>query len=194
MDTRPYDYVKRCLDIVIALLLIPSAILLIAFAAVFVRFESPGPALFSQVRVGRNQAPFVMYKIRTMYLNTEVRASHEVGAAQITNVGRTLRRIKFDELPQLWSVLKGDMSFVGPRPGLPVQHELTRERECRGVFAVRPGITGLAQLSGVDMSTPRDLAVLDAAYISTRSLKTDLQILLSTAFGVGRGDAAGKAQ
>jgi lipopolysaccharide/colanic/teichoic acid biosynthesis glycosyltransferase len=109
----------------------------------------------------------------------------------VTRVGRFLRKTKIDELPQILSVLRGDMSFVGPRPCLPVQTELIEERARRGVYAVLPGITGKAQLEGIDMSAPRLLAETDAEYVAGRSVAGDLRILLATLLGRGSGDAAG---
>jgi lipopolysaccharide/colanic/teichoic acid biosynthesis glycosyltransferase len=97
-------------------------------------------------------------------------------------------------LPQIFNVLRGDMSFVGPRPGLPVQAELTEERRRRGVFALRPGITGLAQVRGIDMSDPARLAAVDADYAASRSLAGDLRLIWRTFAGSGRGDAAAPPQ
>jgi len=106
----------------------------------------------------------------------------------VTPLGRWLRRLKLDELPQLWNVLRGDMSLVGPRPCLPSQTELIAERRARGVYALRPGITGVAQVAGVDMSDPPRLAALDATYLATVSAAADLRLLLATVRGAGRGD------
>ena len=180
---------KRITDFALALLLTPFTVLLCLPCLLLIRLESPGTPLFMQTRVGRGQRPFTLYKLRTMSQGTGDRASHEVSTAQITRVGRFLRRIKFDELPQIINVLKGDMSFVGPRPCLPNQVELIAEREKRGVFAIRPGITGPAQLAGIDMSTPVELAEADAAYLRGRSFVGDLRCMLATAVGGGRGDA-----
>jgi O-antigen biosynthesis protein WbqP len=182
---------KRITDIVLAILLFPLASMIVALAAIAIRLDSPGPALFTQVRVGRGQRPFKLLKLRTMRVGTPTAGSHEVSASQVTRVGGWLRRYKVDELPQIWSVLRGDMSFVGPRPGLPSQHQLNDERAQRGVFAVRPGITGPAQVSGVDMSTPRELAIVDAGYIAGQSWTYDLRLILATVFGRGTGDAVG---
>lgn len=124
-----------------------------------------------------------------MRAGTESRGSHEVSAAQITRLGHFTRKTKLDELPQVWNVLLGQMSFVGPRPCLPNQHELIAERETLSVFDVRPGVTGPAQLAGIDMSTPKRLAKADAEYIANRSFRGDLKLLLITATGKGRGDA-----
>ena len=116
-------------------------------------FDTRSP-VFRQVRVGRNQKPFALVKFRTMKLNTASVASHLASSSSITPFGHFLRRTKLDELPQLWNVLKGEMSLVGPRPGLFNQEELTASRDKRGVFEVRPGITGLSQVNEIDMSTP----------------------------------------
>ena len=181
---------KRLLDLALALALLPFALPLLGVAAIAVKLDSPGPAFFRQQRVGRGRKPFTLVKIRTMTAGTRQVASHEVGAAQITRVGAILRKSKIDELPQLFSVLAGDMSFVGPRPCLPVQEELVEARSRLGVYAARPGITGPAQIAGIDMSTPVELAEVDAAYIATRSFLGDLKLILQTATGGGSGDAA----
>ena len=118
---------KRALDIALALALLPFAMPVLAIAALAVRLDSPGPAFFRQERVGRHRKPFRLLKIRTMTVGTPQAASHEVGAAQVTRVGAFLRRSKIDELPQIFAVLAGDMSFVGPRPCLAVQEELVAE-------------------------------------------------------------------
>ena len=183
---------KRLLDLCLAILLFIPASFLIFLAAIWIKFDSPGPALFKQTRVGRNKKPFVMLKLRTMRNDTGDRASHETCASQITNVGKFLRKTKIDELPQIWSVLRGDMSFVGPRPCLLVQEQLIAERASRGAFAVKPGITGPAQLNGIDMSTPERLAEADAIYIQNMSFVTDLKYIFMTALGAGANDAVGK--
>nr|WP_297264618.1 sugar transferase [Mesorhizobium sp.] len=149
-------------------------------AAVAVRATSPGPALLVQERVGRGEAPFRCLKLRTMWKDTRAVPTHEASAGAITPVGRLLRRTKLDELPQLWNVLKGEMSFVGPRPCLLTQETLISARRRRGVYALRPGITGLAQVRGVDMSDPERLAAIDAEYLERRSVGLDLRILLAT--------------
>lgn len=116
-------------------------------------------------------------------------ASHEVGAAYVTRVGAFLRKTKIDELPQILSVLAGDMSFVGPRPCLSTQTQLIAEREAHGVFAVLPGITGPAQVAGVDMSRPVELAQIDGRYVRERTFLGDVKLIVQTAFGGGSGDA-----
>jgi O-antigen biosynthesis protein WbqP len=123
-----------------------------------------------------------------MYADTRDAPSHETAASAVTPAGRWLRRSKLDELPQLWNVLRGEMSFVGPRPCLPSQVELVAARRARGLYAIRPGITGVAQVAGLDMSDPQRLAAADAEYLETMSLRTDLRLMLMTAFGAGKGD------
>lgn len=115
-------------------------------------------------------------------------ATHLADASAVTKLGRFLRRTKLDELPQLWNVLKGDMSFVGPRPCLFNQSELIFERELHGVFNARPGITGLAQISGIDMSTPKLLAETDALMLREMCMLTYLMCIFKTVMGSGGGD------
>ena len=115
-------------------------------------------------------------------------ASHLVNSPSITSLGRFLRKTKLDELPQLWNVLKGEMSLVGPRPGLPNQPELTAARKKLGVFEVRPGITGLAQVSGIDMSAPELLAKTDARMIAEMSVRNYFKYIFLTVLGKGSGD------
>lgn len=154
-----------------------------------VRWTSPGPGIFRQVRVGRDEVPFVCCKLRTMAAGTPNVPTHEAAAAQVTPFGRFLRRTKLDELPQVWNVLKGEMSFVGPRPCLPSQAALVAERRARGVMALRPGITGVAQVAGIDMADPVRLAEKDAEYLRGWSLAGDLRIIARTVLGgAGQGD------
>ncbi|WAJ35832.1 sugar transferase [Pseudomonas sp. GOM7] len=147
-----------------------------------------GSPLFRQERVGRNQKPFILIKFRTMTVDTASVASHLASSASITRLGAFLRKTKLDELPQLWNVLKGEMSLVGPRPGLFNQQELTAERACRGVFNVRPGITGLAQVSDIDMSTPQLLAETDQRMIRDLTLAHYFKYIFMTVLGKGAGD------
>jgi lipopolysaccharide/colanic/teichoic acid biosynthesis glycosyltransferase len=145
--------------------------------------------LFVQERVGRYEQTFLLFKFRTMRLGTPSVASHLAETKYITRLGQILRRTKLDELPQLWNVFVGDMSLVGPRPGLTTQIELIEARQGNDVFFVRPGITGLAQIRGIDMSTPKILAEADAKMIATMSIRNYLRYILHTVFGKGRGDA-----
>ena len=147
-----------------------------------------GSPLFFQVRVGFRQQPFTLWKFRTMRQGTASVATHLADAYAVTSFGRFLRRTKLDELPQLWNVLKGEMSLVGPRPCLFNQTELIAERVELNVFDVRPGITGLAQVQGIDMSTPRLLAETDAEMIKTLSMLNYFKYILLTILGKGAGD------
>jgi O-antigen biosynthesis protein WbqP len=122
-----------------------------------------------------------------MYSGTANLPTHEVKASSVTALGEHLRRFKIDELPQLWNVLVGDMSLVGPRPCMPSQAELVEARRRRGVFAVRPGITGLAQVRGIDMSDANRLAEVDAEYVRSQSLQGDLRLIIATLRGQGVG-------
>jgi O-antigen biosynthesis protein WbqP len=166
-------------------LLIGSPLLGLLWLLGWVENRSP---IFRQVRVGRHQQPFVLVKFRTMRLDTDNVPTHMVSAASVTPLGHFLRRTKLDELPQFWNVLLGDMSFVGPRPGLPSQTALTEARARAGVFKARPGITGLAQLQGIDMSTPEMLAEVDARMLAGLTLTGYLGFIMATALGGGRGD------
>jgi len=180
---------KRGLDIVVGLALLAPALLVVLPAMAAIRLGSPGPALFRQRRIGRREQVFILYKLRTMYVETADVPSHYATAGQVTPLGRWLRKWKVDELPQLINVLRGDMSLVGPRPCLPSQSELIGARRARGVFAVRPGITGLAQLQGVDMSDPERLAAVDGEYLERAGLLSDIAMLWRTLAGSGSGDA-----
>ena len=147
-----------------------------------------GSPLFVQERVGRAKQPFKLVKFRTMSKDTASVASHLASSASITKFGSFLRRTKLDELPQLWNVLKGDMSLVGPRPNLFNQEELIHARKVLNVYGVRPGITGLAQIKGIDMSTPELLAKTDAEMISTISVANYFKYIFFTVVGKGQGD------
>ncbi|MDX8499318.1 sugar transferase [Mesorhizobium sp. VK4C] len=160
------------------MLAVTSPILLVAMLAI--RATSPGPAIFSQPRVGREGAVFACHKLRTMHRNTPSLPTHEAPASSVTAVGKVLRRTKIDELPQLWNVLKGEMSLVGPRPCLPTQAELIGHRQRLGVLPALPGITGLAQIKGIDMSDPSLCAETDAAYFKAASIGLDVKILIGT--------------
>lgn len=177
----------RALDVVFALMgLIVTAPLFLVLAVV--GLLDTGSPIFRQVRVGRRQQPFTLWKFRTMRPDTASVATHLADASAITPFGRFLRRTKLDELPQLWNVLKGEMSLVGPRPCLFNQEALMVERAELGVFDVRPGITGLAQVQGIDMSTPRLLAETDAEMIKTLTLFNYIKYILLTVLGKGAGD------
>ncbi len=179
--------ILRLLDIVLASigLLIALPLMLVLLIAGLIDTGSP---LFVQERVGRHRRLFRLVKFRTMRPGTPSVGTHLADASAVTRWGAFLRRTKLDELPQLWNVLKGEMSLVGPRPCLPNQTELIAARERLGVFAVRPGITGLAQIQGIDMSTPQSLAETDAKMIAGLGVVDYFGYLVKTVMGHGRGD------
>lgn len=147
-----------------------------------------GSPVFRQKRVGKNKKAFMLYKFRTMNKNTKSVATHLANQSDVTRFGSFLRKTKLDELPQLFNVLIGDMSLVGPRPCLFSQEELISEREKRGVYNFKPGITGLAQINDVDMSTPVKLSEFDALMLKDLNLTNYLKYVLATVTGKGQGD------
>lgn len=183
---------KRTVDLLLACLGLILTWPIMIIIAVAVRSTSEGPAIFLQDRVGRGEVLFTCLKFRTMAEGSPNIASHDASSAWITPVGQFLRRTKLDELPQLLNVVLGDMSIVGPRPCLPSQEGLIMERRQRGVFSVRPGITGLAQVAGIDMSEPVRLAEADASYVKTQTLLGDVKLMIMTIVGSGGGDAVRK--
>ena len=178
---RPLDIAFSSAGLVVAAPLLIGTIV--------IGYLDTGSPLFIQERVGKDQKPFKLIKFRTMKLDTASVASHLADNSSITKLGKVLRKTKLDELPQLINVLKGEMSLVGPRPNLFNQSDLIEARERMGVYKVLPGITGLAQLSGIDMSTPECLAKKDKEMIDTINLKNYFSYILSTALGKGSGDA-----
>jgi lipopolysaccharide/colanic/teichoic acid biosynthesis glycosyltransferase len=180
--TRFFDVIFSLFGLVF---LVPLFIILAVIG-----WSETGKPVFVQQRVGRYQRSFKLLKFRTMKVNTASVASHLVEKNAITPYGRFLRKTKLDELPQLWNVLVGEMSLVGPRPCLDNQLELIEERHARNVFSVRPGITGLAQINNIDMSTPRLLAETDESMIKTLNCSNYFKYLLLTVTGRGQGDAA----
>ncbi|MFP2770633.1 sugar transferase [Oceanisphaera sp. KMM 10153] len=177
----------RFFDMVFSLLGLICGFPVLVLLTVIGLFDTGSP-IFRQVRVGRHQKPFTLVKFRTMKVDTASVASHLASASSITPFGHFLRRTKLDELPQLWNVFKGEMSLVGPRPGLFNQKELTAARAAHGVYDVRPGITGLAQVNEIDMSTPELLAETDQKMIQSLSVKDYFRYILLTVSGKGSGD------
>jgi lipopolysaccharide/colanic/teichoic acid biosynthesis glycosyltransferase len=177
----------RLLDFLFAFLglLFCSPVLIVL---IIVGYFDTGSPIFIQERVGRNKKPFNLIKFRTMTIGTASVASHLASSASITKFGYFLRKTKLDELPQLWNVLKGEMSLVGPRPNLFNQETLMHERDSKSVYDVRPGITGLAQVNEIDMSTPELLAITDAKMIESLSLTKYFKYILQTVTGSGSGD------
>ena len=178
---RLFDFFFSLIGI---LLLIPIYLLVS-----IVTFFDTGSPIFIQKRMGINKQPFNLYKFRTMQLDTKQAASHLVDISSITKIGLVLRRIKLDELPQLFNVLIGDMSMVGPRPNLFNQEELIQYRTNFDVYSIKPGITGLAQISNIDMSTPELLATYDQKMLNNLNLRSYFYYIFKTISGSGKGDA-----
>ena len=182
------NFLTRTLDFICAffgLLFTFPILLVVTLIGVF----DTGSPVFLQKRVGKNKKAFILIKFRTMSVETKSVASHLASTTSITKLGAFLRKTKIDELPQLINVLKGDMSLVGPRPNLFNQAELINERENLGVYDVLPGITGLAQVNNIDMSTPKILAETDKKMLESLTLKNYFKYIIMTATGSGSGDA-----
>lgn len=183
-----YKTVKRLIDLIVAILILLFFSWLLILIFIWIRFESKGPAIFRQERVGLGGKIFICNKFRTMYQDTEDAASHLISAGQVTRSGKFLRATKLDELPQAWNIILNEMAIVGPRPCLPNQKELISERIRRDVLTIKPGITGLSQIRNIDMSDPIKLAKSDAEYVKFRSFTEDVKIMMLTVLGKGQGD------
>lgn len=179
----------RILDFLIAFFGLIATFPILLIATIVGYFDTGAP-IFIQERVGKNKKTFKLIKFRTMSVETKSVASHLANTASITKLGAFLRKTKIDELPQLINVLKGEMSLVGPRPNLFNQSELIKERDTRGVYDVLPGVTGLAQVNNIDMSTPQLLAETDQKMIESLTLRNYFKYIIMTATGSGSGDAA----
>jgi lipopolysaccharide/colanic/teichoic acid biosynthesis glycosyltransferase len=177
----------RLFDMLFSLLGLLAALPVLVLLAVIGLFDTGSP-LFRQVRVGRHQRPFTLVKFRTMKPETASVATHLASSVDVTPFGRFLRRTKLDELPQLWNVLKGEMSLVGPRPCLFSQTELIEERARRGVYDARPGVTGLAQINGIDMSDPHLLAETDQRMLMHLMIMDYFYYIFQTLKGKGIED------
>jgi len=160
--------------------------------ALFLLIEDGLPILFKQKRRGQNNKIFLIYKIRTMKNNTPELGTHDIDNAYKLKTGVLIRALKIDEFPQLINVLKGELNLVGPRPGLETQIELTEARLDKNIYRAKPGITGLAQILGYDMSNPRELANIDSIYLHNDSLKIKTLILFGTFFKYPRNYLANK--
>jgi O-antigen biosynthesis protein WbqP len=162
---------------IMGLILVLPLLVIISF---FIYLEDGWPIFFKQKRLGVNKEEFTIFKIRTMTKNTPELGTHDVDKSFQLRIGKIIRAIKLDELPQLINVLKGDINLVGPRPGLVTQDDLQKERHKRNIFIVKPGITGLAQILGYDMSDPAKLAEIDRIYIDHQTIYLNTLILLGT--------------
>jgi len=177
----------RFFDIVFSIVGLTVGFPLLVLLIIVGLFDTGSP-LFRQTRVGRYQKPFTLFKLRTMKKGTASVATHLANASSITKYGAFLRKTKLDELPQLWNVLIGNMSLVGPRPCLPSQTELVNSRAARGIFDFRPGITGLAQINEIDMSEPKALTEVDEAMLKSLTLISYFRYIVLTVLGKGSGD------
>tara|TARA_Y100001978_G_scaffold198525_1_gene211106 strand:+ start:192 stop:758 length:567 start_codon:yes stop_codon:yes gene_type:complete len=177
----------RLLDIVISLfaLIIFFPLMFIIFCLIFLENRSP---IFLQKRVGKNMREFNLIKFRTMPLGTKSCPTHLVNISNITKLGSFLRKSKLDEIPQFWNVLKGEMTLVGPRPCLFSQKDLLKERQALNIHKIKPGITGVAQIKGIDMSNPLLLAETEYEMIKNLNLFNYIYLLLLTFIGNGIGD------
>jgi O-antigen biosynthesis protein WbqP len=160
----------------------------ILIVLIIIGYFDTGSPIFRQERVGKGRRAYRLIKFRSMHVNAPSVATHLASASSITPFGSFLRKSKLDELPQLWNVFVGDMSLVGPRPNLFNQEELIHERDSRRVYSVRPGITGLAQINTIDMSTPQFLAVTDAKMIKELNTLSYFKYIFLTILGKGFGD------
>ncbi|TCK18110.1 O-antigen biosynthesis protein WbqP [Thiogranum longum] len=179
---------KRVFDLALAIFSLFFAILPMLMIAVLVKATSAGPVIYWSKRVGRNNRHFKMPKFRTMQVGTPVLATHLISNPEnhVTTIGKFLRRTSLDELPQLWSILVGDMSFVGPRPALFNQDDLIALRTSKGIDQLVPGLTGWAQINGRDDLPIPEKVMLDAEYLARFSFRLDLKILFLTFFNVMR--------
>lgn len=172
----------KILTLIGLIILIP----IIAISAFLILLEDGRPVFFIQKRIGKDLKIFNIYKLRTMYKTTPSLGTHEVDKSNYLKIGSFLRLTKVDELPQLINFIKGELLLIGPRPGLDTQLKLKEERLKRKVFSVIPGISGLGQVLGYDMSDPVKLSKIDALYISNKNIELDLKILIATFFKPSR--------
>lgn len=175
---------KRLMDILVSVLAMAALLVPCLFVALLIRLTSRGPSIYWSERVGLGGRIFWMPKFRTMLVDTPIIATGLLKSPEgyITGIGKFLRSTSIDEIPQLYSVLRGDMSLVGPRPVLPSETELLSKRLASGVQNLRPGITGLAQINGRDHVSIDDKVALDKEYLLTQSILLDVRILWATCF------------
>lgn len=183
-----YIAAKRGIDLAFGLFVIIFLGWILLVIWLLVKLTSPGPGIFMQERIGLHGDTFTCYKFRTMHHGTRQAGTHEISSVQITPIGRFLRASKLDELPQVANILKNEISLIGPRPCLPSQEELIRRRSAAKILSLKPGISGYAQIRGIDMSDPKRLVASEAEYLKLRSLVLDFKIALLTATGKGYGD------
>ena len=177
---RIYPIIKRFCDLALAILLLLFLFPMFCLLAFIIWLQDRGPAIFKQIRVGRNGQEFIFYKFRSMPVSTPHVESRETQKLQITPFGKFIRRTNLDELPQIYNVLRGDMSFIGPRPPICSQRELIEMRRANGALAIKPGLTGWAQVNAYDGMSPEQKAAFDADYAIRFSISIDLLILVKT--------------
>ena len=178
-----YRYVKRAMDVVGAVVGLVLMAVPMALVAVAVKLDSPGPVFFRQLRMGRHSVPFVCCKFRSMYTTAPKEcAANDLQdrAHMVTRVGNFLRKSSLDEVPQLWNVLKGDMSLIGPRPLILNETWINEERARRGVYELQPGITGLAQICGRNQVSDRDKVYFDEYYLTHYGMWLDVKVFFGT--------------
>ena len=173
---------KRFFDFTVSLLMILVLLPVFLLVSIIIAVDAGRPVIYKQYRVGKDNKLFYIYKFRTMKNNTRLAATKDLTEADsvITKSGKFLRKTSLDELPQLFNVLKGDMSFVGPRPLIPEEREIRQIRKEYGIYSVRPGITGWAQVNGRDMLGDEEKALFDKEYIDKQSISFDIKIMIKT--------------
>jgi O-antigen biosynthesis protein WbqP len=181
---------KRIFDIIISLIAIIVFCIPMILICIGIKLNSAGPILFKQKRIGKNSSQFTIYKFRTMKTDTPDIATEELEnpGAYMTSFGQFLRKTSLDELPQLFNIIKGDMSIVGPRPALYNQYQLIAMREAVGVNSIRPGLTGFAQILGRDFLSDEKKVEYDEYYLQNQTLLLDLLIIWRTVFKVVKAE------
>jgi O-antigen biosynthesis protein WbqP len=179
---------RNIICLAVLMLMLP----IMVFASLLIFVEDGLPIFFRQERLGKKKKIFTIYKIRTMKNDAPQLGSHAVSKNFLLKIGKYIRKIKLDEFPQLINVIIGDINLVGPRPGLVTQEILSSERDKKNIFNIKPGITGLAQILGYDMSNPKKLSAIDMIYMKKKSKYVDFMILLGTFFSKYRNQIASK--
>lgn len=181
---------KRLLDIVLILVSLPIMLPVALIVAIAIKLDSPGPVLYWSERIGRNGRPFIMPKFRSMSVGAPIVEAEKFtnAGSYITKVGEFIRKTSLDEIPQFWSVLKGDMSLIGPRPLLPIETHVLELRKAAGVDKLLPEISGWAQINGRTCISGDDKAALDIEYMKRRSLLFDVKIIVLTIWKVVKQD------
>lgn len=181
-------FVKRLLDLLLAIPMLIILLIPLIIVGIIIKLTSEGPVLFIQERYGKNSKPFALYKFRSMTNKAPVKANSDFDdiTSYITPFGMFIRKTSIDELPQLWNIIKGDMSFIGPRPLANTDNTVLVLRKQNGADKVRPGITGLAQVNGRNLVNDEQKARFDTKYVTTQSFTHDIKILYETFFAVAK--------